>query len=88
MMMVLARVLIRTVINIYLLINNVTYIGIELPDKAREVAMLEKCWEEITGKFRRLPHHEGRPFHVPRYHIVCHRILHKHVGLEQERWWA
>lgn len=61
-----------------------TYISIELPYKAREVAMLEECWKDITSKLRRLPHHKRRSFIVPRYHTIGYRILNQHVCLQQE----
>lgn len=65
-----------------------TYIGIELTNKAREIAVLEESGKEIPGKLRRLPHDKGGAGGVPRHDVVGRRILHQHVCLQQERWWV
>lgn len=64
-----------------------TYVSIELPNKTREVAMLEESREQIPGKLRRLPDDEGGAAFVPRDDDVGVGIIHKHVGLQQEGWW-
>lgn len=70
------------------IIHTHTYISIELAHKAREVAVFEECWEEITSKLRWLPHHERRPFGIPWNDVVRGRIVHEHISLQQKRWWS
>lgn len=64
----------------------VTYVSIELPHKAGEVAVLEECRKQVSRKLCRLPHYKTRPVFVPRNHFIGGRILHQHVRFQQKRW--
>lgn len=52
-----------------------SHIGIELPNKAGEVVVLEVVGEEIPGKLRGSPNNKGRFIFTPGHDVVCVRII-------------
>jgi hypothetical protein len=62
-----------------------TYVGVELSDEGREVAVLEVEGEEVARELDGLPHHEGATLLRPRDHLVRGALLHHLVRLGQER---
>jgi hypothetical protein len=62
-----------------------THIGVELPDEAGEVVVLEVLGQQLLGEFRRVPHDEAGAAGAPRHHAVGRRVLQHLVGLDQER---
>lgn len=63
----------------------ITYIGTELPDKAGEIVVFEVSGKNIHGEGLRVPHYETVVPSTPRNYVVCVRIIHKLIGLAQER---
>jgi len=62
-----------------------TYIGVELPDEAGEVVVLEVVREEVAGELGRAPHDEGGVVLAPRHDVVGAGVVHQLVRLGQER---
>lgn len=62
-----------------------SYISIELPNKAREIIVLEVLGQEIPGELRRIPHDEGVIPGAPRHDRVRRRVIHHIVSLAEER---
>jgi len=61
-----------------------TYIGVELPDKAGEVVVLEVVRKEVPSKLRRTPNHKGALIFTPRYNVISARIIHQLICLREE----
>ena len=53
-----------------------TYIGIELPDKAREIVVFEGDRKKMVRECSRIRDHKTIAIFVPRYDIICLRIIH------------
>ena len=53
----------------------VIYVGIELPDKAREVVVLEIVRKKITSKLRWPPNNESSVIFTPRNYVVRGRVI-------------
>lgn len=47
-----------------------TYVSIELPDEAREVAVLEVVRKKVPCELRRPPHDEGGLVVAPRHYVI------------------
>lgn len=62
-----------------------TYVGVELANKAGEIVVLEVNGEKIPSELHGLPHDEAVPALPPRYHLVGPLVLHHLVRLHQER---
>lgn len=62
-------------------------IGIELPDKAREVVVLEIVRKEITSELRWPPNNESSVIFTPRNYVVSGWIIYQLVGFGKERSW-
>lgn len=65
--------------------RRMSYISIELPNKAREIIVLEVLGQEIPGELRRIPHDEGVIPGAPRHDRVRRRVIHHIVSLAEER---
>ena len=63
----------------------VTHVGVELPDEAGEVVVLEVLGQQVTGEVERVPHDEAGAAGAPRHDVVGRRVLHHLVRLDQER---
>jgi hypothetical protein len=61
------------------------YVGVELPDEAGEVVVLEVLGQEVPGELGRVPHHEAVVGGAPRNYRVGCRVVHHVVRLAQER---
>jgi len=62
-----------------------TYVGVELPNKAGEVVVLEVVGKQISGELRRSPHHKGGVVLSPRHNVVSGGIIHQIVSLGEKR---
>ena len=65
--------------------SGATHVGVELPDEAGEVVVLEVLGQQVPREVGRVPHHEAGAAGAPRHHAVGRRVLHHLVGLDQER---
>jgi hypothetical protein len=63
------------------------YICIELPDKAREVVVLEIVRKEITSKLRWSPNNESSVIFTPRNYMVSGWIIYQLIGFGKEGSW-
>lgn len=61
------------------------YIGVELPDKAGEVVVLEVIGKEVPCKLRGPPDHKGGLIFTPGDNVVCARVINDLVCLGEER---
>ena len=64
-----------------------TYIGIELPDKAREIVVFEASGKKIDSKGLRIPDNETVVTSTPRDYLICVIIFYQVVGFAQ-KWWG
>jgi hypothetical protein len=63
-------------------------IGVELSDKAGEVAVFEVEGQQISSKLWWPPHYERRSITVlPRNYVVCFWIVNEMIGFGQEWRW-
>jgi hypothetical protein len=66
----------------------ITNIGVELSDKAGEVAVFEVDGQQISSKLWWPPHYERRSITVlPRNYVVCGWIVNEMIGFGQEWRW-
>ena len=63
-----------------------SYISVELPDKAREIVVLEVSGKKSRGKCLRIPHNKAVVPSTPRNNMVCVRILNEVISFCKERW--
>lgn len=66
-------------------INFSESVGVELPDEAGEVVVLEIGGEQEAGELGRVPDDEARLAGAPRHDLVRPRVVHHLVGLQEER---
>lgn len=67
--------------------QRVTYIGVELSNKAGEVVVLEVVREEVAGEFGRSPYDKGGGIFTPRYNVICGWVINQLVGLCEKWGW-
>lgn len=61
------------------------YVGVELPDEAGKVVVLEILWEQISGEDGGVPDHKARPVGVPGYDVINCGIIDQLIGFAQKR---
>lgn len=64
---------------------NNTHISIKLPDKTREIVVLEIARQNQPGKLQRVPHHEALSGRTPRDDGIKRRVVHEIKSLGQKR---
>lgn len=62
-----------------------TDVGVELPDEAGEIVVLEVVGEEVTGELRRPPDDEGGVVVAPGDDVIGCGVVYELVSLGQER---
>lgn len=65
--------------------NSVTYICIELADKAGEIAVLEVLGQQISREFHLIPHNKTIVILTPRHHRIRRWIIHHFICLCKKR---
>ena len=61
-----------------------TYIGVELPDKRAEVAVLEVLRQQLAGKLVYLVNRKLRSLFAPRHDVFARRIVHHVVPVSRK----
>ena len=61
------------------------YIGVQLPDKAGEVVVLEEAWEEAARELIKIPNNEAIHGRAPRDNGVGEGIIHHLIGFGHKR---
>lgn len=64
-----------------------TYISIELPNKTREIIVLEISREKISGERVRIPYNKAAASSAPTNYIISIRIIHHVKGFSKEWRW-
>lgn len=67
------------------LLRKKTYICVKLPNKAREIIVLEVSGQKTHGKGLWIPNNEAIVATTPRNYMVCGSVLHDVVGFCEKR---
>jgi hypothetical protein len=62
-------------------------IGVELPDKAGEIVVLEVIGQQVSSELRRSPYHESGVVFSPRDNVISGGIVHQLISLGQKGRW-